>query len=270
MRCLIFSLTVLLVSSSVFAQTQSSNTPAVVSKSLLSTFKMGFFGWGYGPSVSAFNGGVTPNPQANGSSNPSGIWTQLTPRVRLTDRFEFVVVPTFLTQPFSVNQPFVMQNPTAGITGMFYDGAEFKWWTRSEMVIPTIASSRAAGQLLSPQMINVLSYRALGSNWDFRQVVLPFLSLFADGRRTGGFYLSPMLFYHLSPSVAGVAIGEIFTGTSGALGNLSQTAPSYGGVGARYTWKSGHFVQPYLNTFPDQPSWRNTSVAILFGGPLVN
>ena len=266
-------LAVVSVSSFAVAQPQNASTAkggSALSR-LMQDFKVGSFGWSYGPSVTGFNSGRIPQMDGR-PAGQSGIWTQLTPRVPAFGGFEFVVVPTFLVQPFDSLRPFQMLNPTVGLTGMLYTGPAFSWWTRAEVVVPVTDVSRRDGLLPSPQMVNVFSYRELGSPWDARVVFLPFENLFSDGSRSGGLYLSPLLFYHVNSNLAGVALGEIFTSRpkNAALSAMGQFQPSYAGLGFRYTWNSGRFIQPYLNSFADRPTLQNTGIAVIFGGPILN
>lgn len=256
------------------SQTPSSTSTLESPKkpSLLDTFKMGTFGWSYGPSISAFSEGRIPQQSGAPSQNQSGIWTQLTPRVAAFGGFDFVIVPTFLVQPFDSIRPFQFLNPTVGLTGMLYDGPALKWWTRAEILVPMTEGSIRDGLLLSPQMVNVVSYRAPSSPWDARAVIVPFHSRFSDGTNSGGVYMNPMLFFHMNENIAPVVLAEVFTSRArnAAVSTLGQAQPTYVGAGFRYTWKNGRFFQPYLNSFTDNPSLANTGVAFWFGGPIFN
>ncbi|MBX9769323.1 MAG: hypothetical protein K2X47_18745 [Bdellovibrionales bacterium] len=256
------------------SQTQSSTATlgSNPKPGLFNQFKMGAFGWSYGPSVTGFNDGRIPQQNGSASQTPSGIWTQLSPRVPAFSGFDFVVVPTFLIQPFNSLNPFQFQNPTVGLAGMLYDGPALKWWTRAEIMLPITAGSRQDGLVLGPQWVNVLSYRAPASPWDARIVLVPFHSLFSNGSNSGGVYMNPLLFFHLNENVAPVILAEVFTSRArnADISSLAQSQPSYLGAGFRYTWKSGRFVQPYLNSFSDNPSISNTGVALMFGGPIFN
>lgn len=135
--------------------------------------------WFYGPSLG------NPRrraPKAQGDAAiPMALTTQLTLAVPLFGRVQAAATPAFTLQPFE-GSALQLQNPSFGLQTDIVEskGGPFSYWARYEVVTPVTESSRAAGQRLVPQAVNVVTYQPSGSGWIFRLVAVPSVT-FSEG-----------------------------------------------------------------------------------------
>ena len=278
-RALPFSFRLLVAVGLVFIGVHASaNTDATASlestrpKSRWERMELGVNGWFYGPAIGNWD---TRAPNIQGQAAiPMAMTTQFTLSVPLVGRFQAAVTPAFTMQPFE-GSTFQLQNPSVGVQGDVIEskGGPFSYWARYEVVVPVTAATRAAGQVIVPQAVNVLSYQPTGSNWQFRLVAVPSATFFDDGTWGMNAYFSPQVHYIFSDRFRVVALLEkyMIRRKDAHVFDFRDSQPSNMGLGVRYTlWHDGLWFQPFLNFDPFGTISANTMhLSFFFGGRLL-
>lgn len=259
----------------VIAHSAGANTPptatleSTLPKSRWEQMELAVNGWLYGPAIGNWN---TRAPNIQGQAAiPMAMTTQLTLSVPLFGRFKAAVTPTFTMQPFE-GSTLQLQNPSFGVQGDVVEskGGPFSYWARYEVVVPVTAATRAAGQRLVPQAVNVLSYQPTGTNWQFRLVAVPSATIFDDGSWGMNAYFSPQIHYLVNDRFRVVALLEkyMIRRKDAHVFDFRDSQPSNMGLGVRYTlWRDGLWFQPFLNFYPFGPINGNTvHLSFFFGG----
>lgn len=232
--------------------------------------QLNVFSWGYGPSVQNPTGNsVAINGQ---DTRDAGNWVQLNLTAPAFGDWRLSVIPGFISIPNRQEDPVQLMNPTVGLQGVAYKTDSFTYFTRGEVALPASEGSINDGLQLGPQLLTVLNYRPVGSNFSVQQVILPGVSFFNNGDTSAFLYLSPMVSYHVSETLQLAVLSEHFLGRRRGepLSVFGRTDPDFLGFGFRkifnFTSTQNLFIHPYINVYPGRLALDNTHIALLFGG----
>jgi hypothetical protein len=241
-------------------------------KRFLEDIRLNVFSWSYGPGLA----NPTRNqPNLNGEPTlEAGSWTLMNVNGPAFGDWRVAVIPGFVTSATRENEPFRLMDSTIGLARVVAETPDWSYFVRAEAILMTSERSQELNREYGAQILNVFSYRPVGSSVGFDQIAVPVYRVYSDGKVDSLLYLNPMLSFHTSDTFRWVALSEHFLGVAKGKNpsDLKRTDPDLFGVGFRKTWNfadgRNFFLQPYLNLYTQKFDADNFHLALWFGGRL--
>jgi hypothetical protein len=232
--------------------------------------RMELYSWAYSSPFLQFNG---KSASVGGADDePVQLINQLTIATPAFGPMDWEFTPQFIFQPLEGDR-FQILDGSVGLEGNLWEGGGWTYWARYEFVLPLSSNSRESGMVLAPQAVQNLSFQFPGTRLRTELSFTPTLSIFDNSETAFSLYLSPRIFYELSPSFSLFTMLEVgFESERGASPwDLTAVEDATLGLGFRYASRSGEgfWVQPFLDFYPAGDVLANAHLGVFFGGPLL-
>ncbi len=234
--------------------------------------RLGFLGWSYGPSFGQFTSGRSATPMGDlGSPVTVGTQFNLSAPAGFGD-FRYTAVEALTWNPFDPAQGSSLMNvgnPAFGVAGTHVEGDRASWWARYEISPALNEASRSAGQQFTLRAIKSLGY-ALGAakRWKLGAIVVPAWTVARAGS-SHSVYAMPSLNYTLTDRLSwGMFVETAYSHAAGTgILDWSKAMDPNLAIGPTYSFKSGYWLQPFVNLYPGgRVNADTTHLGVYFGG----
>jgi len=269
------ALILFLLATSPLAWANSGQSTQQARKSWRDDLRLGVFGWSYGPALGQFTSGRGATPTGEpGAPVTVGTQFNLSAPAGFGD-YRFTAVEALTWSPFertTGTSLVTAADPAFGMAGTQYEGTSFSWWARYEVAPAITSASREAGQVATLRAIKSLSYKfGPKQRWSVGSFLVPMMTFSSSGS-SNFFYIWPSINYASNDRVTwSVFLESAWSRAKGdSFFNWSRAMEPNVAFGPTVSFKSGLWVQPFLNVFPAaQVNMDTAHLGVYFGGRLL-
>lgn len=186
--------------------------------------------------------------------------------------FRYTAIEALTWNPFDPAQGaswVTAANPAFGLAGTHIEGDRGSWWARYEISPALTEASRNAGQRFTVRAIKSLGY-SLGASKRFKlgAFIVPAWTLSGDGS-SHSLYAMPSLSYTVTDRLSwGMFVETAYSRAKGTgILDWSEAMDPNLAIGPTYSFKSGYWVQPFVNLYPGgRINADTTHLGVYFGG----
>lgn len=234
--------------------------------------RLGLSAWSYGPALGRLTTGRAATPTGDLGS-PVTVGTQLTLSAPSGfGDFRYLAAEELTWNPFDPTEGAALltnSNPTFGVTGTHHDGDRINWSGQYDLSPAITDATRATGQELILRAVENLAYTLdAGKRWRFGATIIPSWTLTRDGS-SQSLYASPSITYTVNDRLNwGVFMETAYShGIGAGVLDWSRAMEPNLGFGPTYSFRSGYWMQPFVNLYPGaRINADTTQLGVFFGG----